>query len=142
MPFLIELKISPSVDPCFHSLSVRSGAGGMRSLPDPPSALVPWQDAQYRRKTCCPAAIDSGAAATGFLIFAASGLPCAIITMPVSDAAGMAIRIARRKNARMRDLSFTGPWPRRPDRQGMHIPGVEDWVLSGDREPYSSSTAS
>ena len=33
MPFLIELKISPSVDPCFQFLSVRSGASGVRSLP-------------------------------------------------------------------------------------------------------------
>src|SRR6185503_2143965 len=47
-PFLITEKISPSLEPRFHSLSVRSGAGGLISLPDPPSALIPWQTAQYR----------------------------------------------------------------------------------------------
>src|SRR5580765_1038375 len=77
-PFLIVLKISPSVDPCFHSLSVRSGAGGVRSFPGPPSAFRPWQFAQYRVNACLPAAIDSGDGCTGFWILAASGLPWAV----------------------------------------------------------------
>jgi len=46
-PFLIVLKSSPSVDPCLKLLTVRSGAAGVRSLPGPPSALRPWQFAQY-----------------------------------------------------------------------------------------------
>src|SRR5262249_23191125 len=76
-PFLIVLKSSPSVDPCLKLLTVRSGAAGVRSLPGPPSALRPWQFAQYRVNDCLPAAIDAGEACTGFWILAASGLPCA-----------------------------------------------------------------
>src|SRR3954468_474163 len=77
MPFLIELKISPSVDPCFHVLSVRSGASGVRSFPGLPSAFRPWQFAQYRVYACLPAAMDSGDDGTGFWILAASALPWA-----------------------------------------------------------------
>src|SRR6185503_20898900 len=99
-PFLIELKISPSVDPYFHSLSVRSGAGGVRSLPGPPSAFRPWQFAQYRVYACLPAAIDSGDGWTGFWILAASGLPCAVIRGPPSGASRSPTAIALTKNLR------------------------------------------
>src|SRR4249919_3570639 len=86
-PFLIELKISPSVDPCFHTLSVRSGASGVKSLPGLPSPFSPWQFAQYRLNACFPAAIDSGDDGTGFWIFAASGLPwAAAVRRPATDA--------------------------------------------------------
>src|SRR3954469_25209508 len=86
MPFLIELKISPSVDPCFHCLSVRSGASGVRSLPGLPSAFRPWQFAQYRLNACLPAAIDSGDDGTGFWILAASALPWADTRSPATGA--------------------------------------------------------
>jgi hypothetical protein len=47
-PFFSTKKISPSVSPCAHSASVRSGDGGAMSLPVPPSAAMPWQAAQLR----------------------------------------------------------------------------------------------
>ena len=74
-PFLIAVKISPSVDPCFHSLSVRSGAAGVRSLPGLPSAFRPWQFAQYRVNACLPAAIDSGDGAPGSGVSRLPGCP-------------------------------------------------------------------
>ena len=42
-----------------------------------PLASAPWQNRQFFLNAALPAAIDSAVDATGFFIFAASGLPCA-----------------------------------------------------------------
>src|SRR5687767_12444814 len=77
IPSLMLKKISPSVPPCCHSASVRSGDGGLMSLPDPPVAFTPWHGAHVLVKSAFPAAIDSGVDITGFLTAACAGSPCA-----------------------------------------------------------------
>ena len=79
-PFLMTVKISPSVEPWSHASSVRSGGcfppcSWMIEMTTPaftaPWALLPWQPAQLASYALLPAAIDSGVAATGFFSAAA-----------------------------------------------------------------------
>src|SRR5947207_11252718 len=121
-PFLIELKISPSVDPCFHSLSVRSGAGGVKSLPGPPSAFRPWQFAQYRVNACLPATIDSGDGCTGFWILAASGLPWAAAVHRLTTGASRSpTKSAFTTSARTLALLTAARYPSRTDSKRDYI---------------------
>src|SRR5476649_2376108 len=96
-PFLMLSKISPSVEPWSHVSSTRLGAAGIRSLPAPPSAVLPWQGAQLLAKVAWPAATDSGVDATGFLTLAASGFPCAAIAMRPRHASASAATIVRNR---------------------------------------------
>src|SRR6266853_135761 len=115
-PFLIELKISPSLEPCFHSLSVRSCAGGVRSLPGPPSAFRPWQFAQYGVNACLPAAIDSGDGCTGFWILAASGVPWAAAVRRLATGTSRSpTNSAFTTNARTLALLTAARYPTRAD---------------------------
>src|SRR5580700_11101139 len=74
-PSRITVKISPSVDPKSHTPSVRSDGWSRPPLLPSPIPEGPWQLAHSCPYARLPAATDSGVAATGFLIFAASGLP-------------------------------------------------------------------
>ena len=74
------MKISPSLEPWSHLSSVRSG--GCVAAPilddrdhDPTLGVLAVAAGAERLYFFFPAAIDSGVAATGFLIFAASGSP-------------------------------------------------------------------
>src|SRR4029077_5237549 len=77
-PSRMTAKISPSVDPRSHFASVRSdGCVSFGAIGPLPFASAPWQKRQFLMNAAFPAAIDSAFDATGFFIFAASGLPCA-----------------------------------------------------------------
>ena len=57
-PFAITVKIWPSVDPCVHVASVRSGGLESFGASGPlPFAFAPWQNAQYFLNAAAPARI-------------------------------------------------------------------------------------
>src|SRR6185295_7569451 len=76
--------------------STRLGAAGIRSLPGPPSPVLPWHGA-HLVYTVLPAAIDSGLEAIGFFTFAASGLPWAEVTILAAQASTSAAIIVRKR---------------------------------------------
>src|SRR3989304_6086958 len=94
-PFAITVKIWPSVDPCVHVASVRSGGLESFGASGPlPFAFAPWQNAQYFLNAAAPAVIGAGLTATGFLTAGAAALPpgcCA----NAADAHGSCTRNAR-----------------------------------------------
>src|SRR2546430_3926436 len=75
-PSRITRKISPSVEPRSHVSSVRfDGCVPSGAIGPLPCASAPWQKRQFFWNSACPALIDSGDEATGFLSFLPSGLP-------------------------------------------------------------------
>src|SRR5258706_7190521 len=73
-PFLIVVKISPSVAPWSHFSSVRLLVT-VEPIASPPLPLARWHTAQYFSKLCFPAASESVVAGVGLVSLAASGLP-------------------------------------------------------------------
>src|SRR5262245_46043108 len=67
-PSRMSVKISPSLVPCFHSLSVKSEGLGLSETADLPSPLPdsPWQEEQLDAKSFRPVATDAPSDATGF----------------------------------------------------------------------------
>jgi hypothetical protein len=79
-PSLINVKISPSVEPCFQLASVRSeGLGGfiIAAILPSPLPVAPWQEEHWVSYSVFPAAIDAGTGLTGFFNFIASACSCA-----------------------------------------------------------------
>src|SRR5579859_8040659 len=77
-PSRMTAKISPSLEPRSHFASVRfGGCESFGAIGPSPLASAPWQNRQFFVNAALPAAIDSAFDGTGFLTFAASGLPCA-----------------------------------------------------------------
>src|SRR5438067_6659604 len=75
-PSRITMKISPSLEPRSHLSSVRfDGCVPSGAIGPSPCASAPWQKRQFFWKTACPALIDSGDDATGFLSFLPASLP-------------------------------------------------------------------
>src|SRR5262245_8608637 len=79
------MKISPSVEPRSHSLSVRlDGLDPFGADGPSPRPSGPWQKRQYFWYAVLPDAIDAALACTGFFNFFPSALPpgpCAAIAM-------------------------------------------------------------
>src|SRR5437773_4513262 len=69
-------KISPSLSPRSHFASVRfEGCVPSGAIGPLPFASAPWQNRQFFWNATCPALIEPGDDAIGFLSFLASGLP-------------------------------------------------------------------
>src|SRR5580765_5289275 len=97
-PSRMTAKISPSLEPRSHFASVRSdGWVSLGAIGPLPLASAPWQKRQFLVNVALPAATDSALDATGFFIFAASGLPCAAPTAARARThTGIANKSARR----------------------------------------------
>jgi len=73
-PSRMTVKISASVEPCFHMASVRSAGGGFSVAPPLPSPFpsAPWHDMQFFVNNCLPSARVVALTGTGFFSVVAS----------------------------------------------------------------------
>src|SRR6187397_3741077 len=74
-PFWMIQKISPSLDPRVHSLSVRfEGFMVLGAMVLSPAPVLPWQKRQYFVNSCLPASIAAGDEGTAaFIVLAVAG---------------------------------------------------------------------
>src|SRR4051794_35725922 len=74
-PFWMIQKMSPSLEPRTHSLSVRlEGFMVLGAIALSPAPVLPWQKRQYFANSTLPASIAAGDAGTAaFMFFASAG---------------------------------------------------------------------